>query len=193
MSEVAPSQASLDSADVRLRYSVLTRDGALRTGIRANCQNLTGGKLDVSVREDARTTPLGYHVAGVVRGGPQEQMIDVQAGWSVALMASQHAIWDWSARRNPGQPMRALQSAIPLDQAISAVGETLADPQCAALRIWRSGVVRKNLRKRPMTGATESFSLFGSHYGTSSAVLGQGRCRRFSVARPEHYTAHPLQ
>lgn len=183
---MTPSQASLDPADMRLRNTICSSDGALWATVRTNSQNITGRKPDVTVRDSAGTTLFYNHVARIIRDRSKEQVVDVYAGRDVAPVADHQAIRDRPMRQGPRQPMCAFQSSVPLDQPISAMRERLSGPKRTPLRVLHGSVVGKCLLKSPAFWAPKSFSLGGSHHGTSNAAVGQGRCRRFSVARPAH-------
>lgn len=191
-SNVTPSLASFDHADVLVGDSVSGPNHGDAARVTADSQNLLGSELGASgalAPSGVRAvSSLGHHVGAVVSRGPKKQMVGIDAGAHIALVTDPHPVGDRSVRKLPCYPMRGVVSAFPPNLTVTSRSADTTGPQHAAVLIGRRRVVPESLGQRPMTGNKKPFILGGSHISTSNAVIGQGRCRRLRVARPAHST-----
>lgn len=188
---MSPCSAVLDVAYVRLSYPIFCGNSALRAGIGADGENLLHREFRTIMRLSVGKAAASFaHSVGHVVGlRTKEQVCGIDARRRVATMARNLTGGNWPSRQFPRQSMRSTLSATPSKPTI-AVSVNSALPQNAPISIGMGGIICEAFRKRTVTWAAREPTRISSHFSTSNAVVGQGRCRRYSVARPAHFSTN---
>ncbi len=183
-SDVLPDLPQLYAAYLSLMNSVFSSDVFLSAKVCADSKNLRGGQLSPAVFNSLRLPSLCNHVRHICRMSVEPKVIDVDVSSDVAFVANKPPGRDRAIRLFPNETMHPVHSSLPIIGSVSPAhcAQPQATPSCVRFRC----VMRETFGKRPMTRADKSLSFGGSHISTSHAVVGQGRCRRSSVARPAH-------
>ena len=186
VSDVPPSLPLPDQPNIRAANAVGGGYLSVQSAVGSNCYYLFHAEERRAVLVAFGVTFFGVPVTRIISASAKKHMFDVDAQTNIAGVANAKSVRNWSSRGYPCQSVRQLFTPIQSEVSVTRI-VARTDPQHAAAFVRRRRVMGDTLRQCPVTRGVESLRFLGSHDGTSNAVRGQGRVRRFSVARPAQY------
>lgn len=144
-----PCPAMDNTRDTTGGYSVFAPKRSMRhagDGLRTDCTHIIRGQFSCGGAGTLlnRRTALVSHIAHVVCGCPEEQVIRVDARRIVARMTDKHTGGDWPVGQHPCNPVGKIRLTVETEPSVSVFGLPAGACPCPAV----AGLI--NLRPEPL-------------------------------------------
>lgn len=160
----------------------------LRIGSKKDLHRRRIGQFGELLNHASRSgSPLRHSIGHVVGVRSEEQVIRVDAGWVVALVANGHTRRDLSISQSPRQSVGQVSLFADINPTVSRLVHPAQPKSATAHRFW-NGVKIQSLRRREATRRTKVSTFSNSHLKLRTADDGQGSGGARNVVQPANYS-----